>query len=58
MYNIDEIILMRKLLVIADMYGADALRKRVLHFINMHPKKITATNGWQTIIKVLFWINF
>lgn len=40
-----------QLLIIADIYGALNLRKKVLHFIKLHPKKITATAGWQTIIK-------
>ncbi|KAL3089949.1 hypothetical protein niasHS_006401 [Heterodera schachtii] len=39
-----------QLLIIADMYGAQFLRKRVLQFIMQHPKKITQTVGWESII--------
>ncbi|KAL7077456.1 hypothetical protein ACQ4LE_003219 [Meloidogyne hapla] len=39
------------LLIIADMYGASNLRKKVLHFIKLHPKKIVHTAGWIAIIK-------
>lgn len=41
------------LLIIADIYNVELLRKRAIRFIRQQPKKITATSGWQTIIKVV-----
>uniref|UniRef100_A0A183BZ06 BTB domain-containing protein n=1 Tax=Globodera pallida TaxID=36090 RepID=A0A183BZ06_GLOPA len=38
-----------QLLIIADMYGAQFLRKRVLQFIMQHPKKITQTTLWHPL---------
>lgn len=40
-----------QLLIIADMYGAFTLRKKVNTFIKLHPKKVVQTSGWQTILK-------
>ncbi|KAI1722545.1 BTB/POZ domain-containing protein [Ditylenchus destructor] len=38
------------LLIIGDMYRADLLRHRAVQYILQHPKEITSTSGWETVL--------
>jgi hypothetical protein len=39
------------LLIISDMYNAEKLRQRCVQYIMKYPKEITATSGWQIVLK-------
>lgn len=39
------------LLIISDMYNAEKLRQRCVQYIIKYPKEITATAGWDIVLK-------